>query len=108
MDAASVARRILQLIPDETIEKIKSFGEPDINATIITSILQSTSVLPLQQTFTIAQQLRKLAEMNSEEHLKIDRVLMQKKKREDWERHKVWLIIAIVLSVCFIIYWGGK
>jgi hypothetical protein len=108
MDAASVAQRILQLIPNDTIEKIKSFNEPDINAAIITTLLQSTSVLPLQQTFTIAQQLRKLADMNADEHLKIDRVLLQKKKREDWEKYKLWLIIFLVLLLCLLIYWSGK
>lgn len=78
MDATNVAQRILQIIPTPTIEKMKSFNEPEINAAILTTLLQATSVLPLQQTEMVTNQLRILAGTDTEEQIKIDRVLLQK------------------------------
>lgn len=108
MDATNVAQRILQIIPTPTIEKMKSFNEPEINAAILTTLLQATSVLPLQQTEMVTDQLRILAGTNTEEQIKIDRVLLQKKKQEDWERRKIWLILIAVVALCLLIYWSGK
>lgn len=108
MDAAALAQRILQLIPDETIEKIKSFNEPEVNAAILTTLLQSTNILPLRFTIAVTDQLRKLALTDTDEHLKIDRVLEQKRKREQWERLKVWMVIAAVLLMCLLIWRSGN
>jgi DnaJ domain len=108
MDAASVAQRILQLIPDETIEKIKSFHEPEVNAAILTTLLQSTKVLPLRFTISVTDQLRKLAAADTEERLKIDRVLEQKRKREQWERLKIWIVVTAVFLICLLIWRSGK
>jgi len=108
MDAAAVAQRILQLIPDETIEKIKSFNEPEVNAAILTTLLQSTSVLPFRFTIAVTDQLRKLAVTDTEEQLKIDRVLEQKRKREQWEQLKVWVVVLVVLLICLLIWRSGN
>lgn len=108
MDAAAVAQRILQLIPDETIEKIKSFHEPEANAAILTTLLQSTNVLPLRFTIPVTLQLRKLAVADAEEQLKINRVLEQKRKREQWEQLKVWVVIIAVVLICLLIWRSGN
>lgn len=108
MDTEHVAARILQLIPDEVIEKLKSFREEEINATILTVLLQSTSVLPFSTTQKVTDQLRKLAEGKEEEHKKIERVLQQKKKSEQWQRYKIILIITAVIAICLLIYFAGR
>jgi curved DNA-binding protein CbpA len=108
MDAASITHRIIQLVPDETIEKIKSFGEPEVNAAILTTLLQSTQVLPLRFTIKVTEQLRKLALADGGEHLKIDRVLEQKRKQEQWEQYRVWIIIAAVSFICLLIWRSGR
>lgn len=108
MDAAAVTQRILQVIPTPTIEKLITFNEPEINTTILTLLLQSTSVLPLNYTNKVAEQLRLLAGDDQNLHHKIDLVLQQKEKREKWERTKLWLIIATVIILCTLIYIGGR
>jgi hypothetical protein len=108
MDAASVTQRILQLIPTSTIEKLKTFNEPDINATILTLLLQSTRVLPLSYTIKVADQLRLLAGNDQQQLHKIQLVLLQKAKREKWERTKVWIVLAAVVVICVLIYFGGR
>ncbi len=108
MDAASVAHRMLQLIPTATIDKLKTFEEPEVQATIITTLLQACAVLPHAQTMQVAAQLRQLAGEDHEQQLKIDRVLLQKKKQEDWERKKIWFIIVLVILICLMIYWSGR
>ena len=108
MNAAAVTQRILQLIPDETIEKLKSFQEPEVNAAILTTLLQSTSVLPFRFTIAVTDQLRKLAVTDTEEQLKIDRVLEQKRKREQWEQLKVWVVVLVVLLICLLIWRSGN
>lgn len=108
MDAASVTQRILQVIPTPTIDKLKTFHEPEINATILTLLLQSTKVLPLNYTGKVAEQLRLLAGDDNKLHHKIDLVLQQKEKQEKWERTKVWLILGTVVILCALIYFGGR
>jgi hypothetical protein len=108
MDAASVAQRILQLIPASVINKLKTFNEPDINATILTVLLQSTRVLPLTYTIKVAEQLRLLADDDQQQLYKIQLVLLQKEKREKWERTKVWMVLAAVVIICVLIYFGGR
>jgi hypothetical protein len=108
MDAASVAQRILQLIPASVINKLKTFNEPDINATILTVLLQSTRVLPLTYTIKVAEQLRLLADDDQQQLYKIQLVLLQKEKREKWERTKVWMVLAAVVVICVLIYFGGR
>jgi curved DNA-binding protein CbpA len=108
MDAASVAQRILQLIPASVINKLKTFNEPDINATILTVLLQSTRVLPLSYTIKVAEQLRLLADDDQQQLHKIQLVLLQKEKREKWERTKVWMVLAAVVVICVLIYFGGR
>jgi hypothetical protein len=108
MNAAAVAQRILQLIPDETIEQIKSFDEPEVNAAILTTLLQSTNVLPLQFTIPVTVQLRKLAVADAKEQLKINRVLEQKRKREQWEQLKLWVVVVAVALICLLIWRSGK
>lgn len=108
MDVAVVAQWILQLIPNQTIERLKTFQDAVVNATIITILLQSCAVLPAAQTIEVANQLRHLAGDDKNEHSKIDRVLLQKKKEEQWERLKILFVIAVVALICIIIRAVGK
>ena len=108
MDPGLVTQRILQAIPTPTIEKLKTFHEPEINAMIFSLVLQSTHILPLRNTKSVVDQLLLLAGDDDKLHHQISLVLQQKEKREQWERTKVWLIIAVVVIICILIYMGGR
>lgn len=107
MDAASVARRIIQLLPDETIATIKDFRQTEVNAGIITTLLQACSILPLAQTMEVAAQLQKLAADNTEQLHQIEKAVLHKRQQQRWERKKFWLILLLIAAICTIIYLGA-
>ena len=64
MDKQGLEQYILELLSNETVNKLKQFEEPDIISQIVQTTLQTISILPNRYSKSVLQQLTLLAAKN--------------------------------------------
>jgi hypothetical protein len=107
MDKQGLKEYILGLLPDDTIEKLKAFNEPETTREIIATVIKAMHPLPKPYTEDIAIQLQKLAGADEASLQQINLFVQKTEKRN--RRDKLLLILMIVTTalLCLIIYLTG-
>lgn len=90
-------------LSDEIIEKLNGFNEPDINTTIVESVLKIATSLDYQYVSGLSDRLEKL-KSNTGTHDKILLYHQHSRKSASWHRLKIWLLLLVVIMICFLIY----
>ncbi len=107
MDNAGLYNYICGVLSDETIEKLNAFSEKDINSTIIDSALKSSRSLPLSFATALSGRLMKLnADAVSPERIR--RFVHHSKRTAQWNNYKIWIVLFVVLILCYLIYSIGS
>jgi curved DNA-binding protein CbpA len=108
MDKQGLKEYILGLLPDDTIEKLKAFNEPETTREIIATVIKAMHPLPKSYTEDIVIQLQKLS-VADEASLQQIKFFVQKTEKRNL-RDKLLLIFMIVTTalLCLIIYLTGR
>lgn len=106
MDFKGMAERINLLLNDKVIEKLISFGEHDINQTIVEIILNAIKSFPVKEVTKVTTRLKLLADADSKE--KIHAFILAKSQQEQLERYKIIGILFLTIIICYVIYFAGK
>jgi curved DNA-binding protein CbpA len=103
MDKEGLYAYICYILTDENIEKLNSFHETDINKTIVDSILQSSQALPFSLVKALSE---KLVKINTDETTAqaIRQYIQHSRNADNWNKYRVWLLLLIVIFLCFLIY----
>jgi len=103
MDHRGLSAYMQNLLADSTVKTLNSFNEPDINKDIILLCLRCARILPYQLMLSITSQLKKLNQ-NETTARKIDHLLRHSRRMHNWEKQKIWIVIAIVILICLGIF----
>ena len=103
MDQEGLYLYICHVLSDDTIKKLNKFNESDINNSIVESILKSTTVLSLSYIDLLSKRLTELTIDTATREL-IGKRLKQARKSFAWHKYRIWLLLFIVLVLCFLIY----
>ena len=107
MDHRGLFDYIQNIFSDTTIDTLNSFDEPGINNDIIMMTLRCSRILPYQMMVLLSDRLKKLKHNETTEK-KIDQSVRHKRQVYQWEKRKVWIIMAIVLMICLGIFLISK
>jgi len=106
MDKQGLFEYINAQLDDATIEKLKSFNEPDVNDQVIYTTLKSVKPLNAEQATIIGKQLSKLAGPESQQ--KINATLQQLTRKEKWEKSELPIVLIITIIICLLIWFAVK
>jgi len=104
MDQEGLHHYLEDFLSEETIEKVNSFKQPEINKEIVLLALNATHPLSFNLIPKITQRLKKFQVNDEKLHDKIDRFVQSRKTSDYWEKRKVWLILIFVAIICSIIF----
>lgn len=107
MDKEGLYHYMTNMLSNEAIRKLNSFKEPDINKEIILSALNCSQVLPLHFASPLMEQLKKL-DTDKEVYERIDQLLFQKKYADQWDKRKIWIVVAVVVILSVVIFFTSK
>lgn len=107
MDKEGLYHYMVNILSNDTIRKLNTFKELSVNKEIILSALNSAQVLPLPFASRLVEQLKQL-ETDPEVYEKMDELLYQKRSSTQWEKIKIWLVIAVVVALCIVIFFTAK
>ncbi len=108
MDREGLLQYMLDLYSDETLEKLRTFNEPETNHTIVSVVLRAMKPLNPQQAEQMAAQLQKIAPADSfiaDQLRDFLRLSLKKNKRE---KYGVLLALLLTVLICLIIYLTGR
>ena len=108
MNTIRLRDRALSILTDEAIQKLHDFDEPEMNSTIISSILNSLHSLPVDHIKPITQKLYKLAGDDQKEINRIKRFESSHFKKERSEKYSVIGVVVLTVIICLIIWFGGR
>lgn len=107
MDKQGLEQYILELLSNDTIDKVNKFNELEANSQIIQTTLKTINALPTKYTAKIIDQLYKMA-VNSDPDTKQIEVFMDKAKRKYLrEKYSLLFIITITIILCLLIFLAG-
>ncbi|PZR26959.1 MAG: hypothetical protein DI535_12350 [Citrobacter freundii] len=104
MDQEGLHHYLEDFLSEDTIQKVNSFNEPDVNKEIILIALNATHPLSYKLIPGITDRLKKLRVTDEKLYEKIDRFVQDRKTSDYWEKRKIWLILIFVFIICAIIF----
>jgi curved DNA-binding protein CbpA len=107
MDQEGLHHYLEDFLSEDTIQKVNSFNEPEVNKEIILIALNATHPLSYELIPAITERLKKLRVTDEQLYEKIDRFVSARKTSDYWEKRKIWLILIFVFIICAIIFIAG-
>lgn len=108
MDRKGLADYVCDLLSNSTIGQLKNFNEPEINKTIIISILDTMERLHPLQAEQVSIQLFQLSDENVENKNLIMATLARLRKKEIAGKYQPLFIIVITIIICLLMYLAGR
>ena len=103
MDKEGLYDYINHILSNETIKKLNDFNEKGITKSIIESVLKSSRPLSWPYANFLSARLMKLnPDPDSLEKIRL--YLLHSKRSATWDKYKAWLLLLIVLLICYLIY----
>lgn len=106
MDKEGLYDYICQILSDNTIDKLNSFKETDINRTIVNSVLKSSRPLPWLYAKPLSIRLMQIKTDTTTIH-SINRYIQHSRNTDTWQRHRIWMLLLITLLLSLLIYFIG-
>jgi len=107
MDKEGLYEYICQILSDNTIERLNSFNETDINTTIVDSILKSSRSLPWLYAKPLSLRLIKLnSDITASQA--IDKYIQHSRSTDTWHRYRIWALLLITLLLSLLIYFISR
>jgi len=94
---------LLEILSEETIQKLNGFREPAISDEIIRTVLNTSQNLPLLFAEPLTNRLRKLNATDSSISV-LDSFIRRKKRSAKVELLKPWLILLCVVAISILIW----
>ena len=108
MDKEGLEQYILELLSNDTINKLKQFNEPDTSSQIVQITLRTINVLPPHYSKTVLSQLQVLAESNENSLRQIQSIVIKTNKKHQREKYSLLIIIGITIILCLLIFLAGR
>jgi len=108
MDKEGLEQYILELLSNDTINKLKQFNEPDTSSQIVQITLRTINVLPPHYSKTVLSQLQVLAESNENSLRQIQSIAIKTNKKHQREKYSLLIIIGITIILCLLIFLAGR
>jgi curved DNA-binding protein CbpA len=108
MDKDGLYHYICDIVSDENIRKLNTFKENGINKEIILSLLKSGRLLPFSLLKNMVERMKKIDLPDESTGKKIDAFIQEGRRTDYWERKRVWVVLLIVLLLCFSIFLAAK
>lgn len=108
MDKQGLEQYILELLSNETVNKLKKFEEPDIISQIVQTTLQTIRILPIRYSKSVLQQLNLLAATNEDATQQIQSFSVKSNKKHQQEKYSTLIIIGITIILCLLIFLAGR
>ena len=99
---------VRDMLSDETIEKLRSFDERDVNVQIVITLLDAMKPLPFRFLVAGAERLRRLAGEDEGAHRRVNETIRAAKKRFLWDRYKIVVMFLFAILVCLLIYYTSR
>jgi DnaJ domain len=108
MDKDGLYHYICDIVSDENIRKLNAFKENAINKEIILSLLKSGRLLPYSLMKDLVERLKKIDPPDESTGKKMHVFIREGRHTDYWERKRVWVVLVIVLLLCFSIFLAAK
>lgn len=108
MDHEGLFNHITSILSDENIYMVNSFNDPAINKEIILTALKSGNALSYRFAIALTERLKKLAKTDESLNKNFAQFILRHKQTNHWDKKKIWVVLFIVLLICFIIFFAGK
>jgi hypothetical protein len=108
MDHEGLFNHITSILSDENIYMANSFNDPAINKEIILTALKSGNALSYRHAIALTERLKKLATTDESLNKNFAQFILRHKQTNHWDKKKIWVVLFIVLLICFIIFFAGK
>lgn len=104
MDREKLRAYLLEMLSDDTLDKIKAFNEPSTIKSVITILLNTIHPLSAEMADPVFNQLIKLADKNEADILLIKKYASNTQKRDRFEKYKPFVILFFTLLICGLIW----
>jgi curved DNA-binding protein CbpA len=104
MDKAQLQKYLLELLSEDTIEKINQFQEAATNKSIISVLLKTLQPLPAGMAEPVIHQLQKFSGVSEQTKKQMQDYLSGHKQRDTIEKYKPWTIALLTLLLCTLIW----
>lgn len=108
MDKQGLEQYILELLSNESVNKLKQFEEPETISKIVRIILQTINILPPRYSISVLQQLNLLAATNEDATQQIQSFAIKSNKKHQLEKYSLLVIIGITIILCLLIFLAGR
>lgn len=108
MDKGGLQEYILDLLNNDTIDKLIAYRDTDTNRQIQSVLISAMKPLPDAFTVPIVAQLRRLCENDSQATGLLEQFVLQHRKKHLREKYTLLMIIIITLVLCLLIYFAGR
>jgi curved DNA-binding protein CbpA len=107
MDKAGLFEYINNLLSPETIEKINSFHEPEINKNIIRAALNSSRHLSYHHIQSLSPRFFSLQPDASVKESILQHI-RRSQQAEKWNNYKPWGLLLLTLLLCLLIFFFSR
>lgn len=107
MDKEGLYHYMINILSTDTVRKLNTFKELSVNKEIILAALSCAQVLPLPLASRLVEHLKQL-ETEPEVYEKMDELLYQKRNNNQWDKIKIWFVVAVVIVLCVVIFFTAK
>jgi len=108
MNQTGLFHYVNELLSDDTIEKLKQFGEKGVNRQVINTLLIVIKPLSFQFVKSLSTRFGKLAGNDEIVLQQINDFLVRYRKNLLWNKFKIPFIIILTILICLLIYLTGK
>lgn len=103
MDQQGLYDYICHTLSNDVILKLNGFNEMDINRSVVESVLKSSHALSWKYINSLSHRLYKL-NTDAATLEKIRSFTHQSRRSAIWNKYKIWLLLVVVLMLCYLIY----
>ncbi len=97
-----------KLLSDEAINKLKAFGEAEINEQIVLTLIKPFSLLAPEQAVLISPKLLLVAEENEKALSIIESTLNSIHRKNYWQSRQWIIILLLTVAILFLIWYSGN
>lgn len=108
MDTQGLQEYMLELINNDTVEKLHVFKDQSINDTIAETLLHCIKPLPFLLAVDVVKQIQKI-DTSPGIHNKLADFIITRQKKYRTARYTTWMILFLVIVFCLLIFiFGGN
>ncbi len=108
VDFDGLSLHIRQLLSGKNIGILLQFNDEQCNAAVIEELLLASSLLPFNYLAPIAGRLLQIAGTNTTQTAQVNDFIARQKQKNNWQKYRNIIVIAVTLMLCWVIYWLSK